>query len=105
MSLVTFLLFAAILLQPAEAQSAAERIQQAQYRAAVERRDRQREVERSAPVPAPAAREAQPPRDLSARERNELEEALDRLAQCSTRKLVYSPASGLYVPKAKKGCR
>ena len=111
MSFVMLLLFTAVVLQSAEAQSAADRILQAQYCASVERRAQHREFET---VPPPAARDArqdmqqdvQPsPGNLSGQERNQLQKALDRVTRCSSGKLVYDPSTGFYLQKAKKRCR
>ena len=102
MSFVILLLFTAVVLQTTEAQSAADRILQAQYCAAVERRAQHREFE---PV-SPSAQDVQPsPRVLSDQERNQLQKALDRFTRCYSGKLVYNPSTGLYLPKAKKRCR
>jgi hypothetical protein len=57
-------------------------------------------------VVAPAASEdVEPAPELSGQERAEMREALDRFARCSSRKLVYDAAAGLYLPRQKKGCQ
>jgi len=107
MSFVMLLLFTAVVLQSAEAQSAADRILQAQYCAAVERRAQHREFEIVPPPPAQnVQQDMQPsPRGLSDQERNQLQKALDRFTRCSSGKLVSDPSTGLHLPKAKKRCR
>ena len=102
MSFVTLLIFAAFILQSVEAERAAERIQQARYCAAVERRAQYREVEIVQQV---ATEDVKPALDLSSPDQTRLREALDRLARCSTRKLVYDPVVRFYVPQRKKGCQ
>lgn len=85
----------------AQIERAAERIQQAQYRAAVEQRAEHREVARV----QPAASADEPPRPLSDEEQAQVRAALDSPAQCSTRKLVRDAATGLYLPRPRKNCR
>lgn len=60
-----------------------------------------REGPTKAPVVAPAAR----PAELDAVGRAELAQALDRLARCTTGKLVKDADSALWVPELKARCR
>jgi len=48
---------------------------------------------------------ARPARQLSDAEREELRRALDRMAQCSTGRLVRDGASGFYIPEQKPDCK
>ena len=100
MSTLTIVILAASIMEQMEVQCAAQRIQQAQYCAAVDRRAQHREIERQ-----PAAQDLKPARGLTDLERAQLREALELLARCSTGKLVRDQVSGFYVPEQKEGCR
>lgn len=102
MSPLTLLLLAAAAMDHVEAQRAAERIRQAQCCAAVERRAQYREID---PLPPVAEEGSKPNRGLSNQERAQLRQALERLARCSTSKLIYDQAAGFYAPELKVGCR
>ena len=102
MSPLTVVMFAASIVEQVEAQRAAERIQEAQYCAAVERGAQHRGIERVPPV---AMDDVKVARGLSDEERRRLREALDRLARCSTGRLVHDRVAGFYVPEQKEGCR
>jgi hypothetical protein len=87
-------LFAASVLYSIKAQSAAERIRQAQHCTAVERRPQHREIER---VQTAARVDVKPDRDLSGEERDQLRQACGNL--------VYDRAAGFYALEQKEGCR
>ena len=99
---LTFILLAAAMVDHVDAERAAARIQQAQYRAAVERRAQHREIERVQSVTTADVKAAH---DLSDAERAQLRQGLERLARCATGKMVYDRAAGFYVPERKEGCR
>lgn len=44
-------------------------------------------------------------RQLTSQERDELRAALDRMARCSTGRLVRDEAAGLYLPEQKPDCK
>ena len=99
---MNLILLAAIILNHVAAQPAADRIRQAQYCAAVQRRDQRREAD---PVHAATAAKGTRSTALSRQELAQLREALARLARCSTGELVRDQASGFYLPQQKAGCR
>ncbi len=102
MSPLTLILLAAAALDHVEAERAADRIKQAQYCAALERRAQHREIERVQPMATADVKSAS---GFSDEERAQLRQALERLARCATGKLVHDRAAGFYVPEQKEGCR